>query len=167
MAPALRARRSSANAATARAPVRERVAISGPPPRRLEAREALGQGIEVGAGASAPGDHRLDEHRARTAERIEHERAPLGGRPHQAPGRLRMHPRRVGVKAVDVRAIGVVVGAALARRLRGGCHVERLGEPCGDALIARGLHRAADVRERSPSFHLSLRDGRSTSRAAA
>jgi hypothetical protein len=64
-------------------------------------------------------------------------------------------------------AIRVVVRGGVAARLGRRGHVDRLGELGRDPIVAGGLHGAADVRERSPLLHLSLRDGRSTFRAAA
>ena len=119
--------------------------------------EAHGERVEVRADGLAPGEHRLDEHGARAAERIEHRRPFARERAHEARGRQRVHARGVGVEAVDVGAIGIVVsvGGALAPGVAGafagrGSDRHRLGERPGDVALAGDLDLAADVRERAP-----------------
>ena len=57
---------------------RHRVALRRVEAPGLQARQAHGQRVQVGADRPAAGDHRLDEHRARAAEGIEHHGVAVG-----------------------------------------------------------------------------------------
>ena len=102
---------------------------------RLERGEFDREGREVAADRAESRGHRLDEHRARAAKRVEQRGA---GRQREALQERacdgRVQPRGVGMKGVREG------GVALAR-----ADGERRGEPRAESLVADGLDNAADV----------------------
>ena len=113
---------------------------------RLGAREAHGEGVEIGADrASAP---RSWPRRARCrSRRTGSSTAPSEGRERldEAARGVGVHARGVGVEAVDVGAVLAFGGDGSGRR--GGVDFERLGEGLGLGAAAAEVDRAADVRE--------------------
>jgi hypothetical protein len=69
---------------------------------------------------------------------------------HQARRRERMHPRRIGVKSVDMGARGVL--AVFLLRFGGG-NPQRFGEERRRLFVSSELHVSADVREGSSLAH--------------
>ena len=136
---------------------RARRARRGDRGRVLHRARRTASGFRVGADRAPPRDHRLDEDGARAAERIEHDASRAGRSVDEARRGDRVHPRRVGVEAVDVGARGVLgllarvvtpsrlfCGGVLGRR-----HIERAPEERGVGLVPRDVDRPADVRERA------------------
>ena len=147
----------------------DRVAVARTDPRGLEAREPLGKRVESVPAARRPA---IIASTSTVPEPQNGSRtsgiAARRARADEARGGRRVHARRVRVKAVHVRSIGVVlVGSRRAAASGAGAYVERLGELRGDPRVARGLHGAADVGERTPLLHLAAQGGRWTFPAAA
>ncbi len=132
----------------------DRVELPRVVPSGLEACEAHGQRIQVGAYRTASGEHRFDQDRSRSAEGIEDRRSLARQGFDEARRGRRMEPSRISVEAVNVLAVGLIRSSHRGRR-----NVECTREPRGDLAVSRDGHLSTDVCEGAPALRGVHSDG--------